>query len=178
VPWLTRDSILLLQNLIRETDTGLEFGSGRSTKWFAKRCKFIYSVEHDKEWFDIVNKMLSGIGNVDYNYSTINYLDPLNSEYLDILQKIKPESIDFILNDGKIRGHVALASLPKLKSGGIYIIDNAERYISNNLELPESIGSDLSKMAPQWIDFLEITKTWRRIWTVDGITSTLLLFKP
>ena len=30
---------------------GFEFGSGRSTKWFADKISFYYSIEGDFEWF-------------------------------------------------------------------------------------------------------------------------------
>jgi hypothetical protein len=36
-PWLTPAAIGLLSTLLRPADTGVEFGSGRSTLWFAAR---------------------------------------------------------------------------------------------------------------------------------------------
>lgn len=36
-PWLTADAVRILSTLILPTDIGVEFGSGRSTKWFAQR---------------------------------------------------------------------------------------------------------------------------------------------
>ena len=36
-PWLTPAAIGLLATLLRPADTGAEFGSGRSTLWFAAR---------------------------------------------------------------------------------------------------------------------------------------------
>ena len=38
-PWLTPRAVELLSELILPTDTGIEWGSGRSTAWFAKRLK-------------------------------------------------------------------------------------------------------------------------------------------
>ena len=46
-PWLTPAAIGLLATLLRPADTGAEFGSGRSTLWFAARVAALTSVEHD-----------------------------------------------------------------------------------------------------------------------------------
>lgn len=37
----------------------LEFGSGASSSWWAERSKSVTSIEHDKEWFEIVKKRKS-----------------------------------------------------------------------------------------------------------------------
>jgi len=42
-----------------------------------------------------------------------------------------PESsLDFILIDGKKRDSCALAALPRIKPGGIIIVDDVHRYIA------------------------------------------------
>lgn len=177
-PWLTPLSIRLLNQLIKETDIGFEFGSGRSTNWFAKRCNILYSIEHNSEWYEaclITNKDQK---NIKQHLRSIDSDFPFESPYLKDIREINSESIDFVLNDGKIRGCVSLCAIPKLKSGGILIIDNAERYLVNNYHLPESIKFDFSKMSDEWKHFLSLTLDWRRIWTTDGISSTLIMFKP
>ena len=176
-PWLTSESIKILRQLILKTDIGFEFGSGRSTKWFASRCKYLYSVEHNQTWFDIVSNQLKNYGNVEYYYKEINVEKPEQSDYLVKMKQLENESLDFILNDGRIRGEVAVISIDKLKYGGLFIIDNAERYLVNSFDVPESIGDDSSKMKTEWLDFYHQTINWRRIWTSDGITSTLIMFK-
>jgi hypothetical protein len=39
---------------IKKTDRVLEYGSGESTKEIASRCKELVSVEHQKNWYDMV----------------------------------------------------------------------------------------------------------------------------
>lgn len=177
-PWLTSQSVFLLNELIKKSEVGFEFGSGRSTKWLATRCKYLYSVEHSKTWYDIVSAQIKSQTNVEYFHKEVNITNPDESAYLFKIKLLENNSLDFVLNDGKIRGEVALASFDNLKSGGLYIIDNAERYIVNNLNISESIGSELSKMTVKWLDFYRKTGDWRRIWTTDGVSSTLILFKP
>jgi len=51
LPWITRDMINILETWLRPTDIGLEFGSGRSTSWFASRVSHLTSVEDNSEWY-------------------------------------------------------------------------------------------------------------------------------
>jgi hypothetical protein len=43
-PWLTKTANSILVNLLKKDDIGLEFGSGRSTLWFARRMSFLTSI--------------------------------------------------------------------------------------------------------------------------------------
>ena len=67
-PWLTPDAIEALEALLKKTDVGLEYGSGRSTKFFAERLNHLTSVEHHEGWFEQVNQELKieGFENVEY----------------------------------------------------------------------------------------------------------------
>ncbi len=68
-PWLTKEASFILVSLLKETDIGLEGGSGRSTLWFARRVKKLTSVEHNKNWYNKILKKLQGQkldGKVDY----------------------------------------------------------------------------------------------------------------
>jgi predicted O-methyltransferase YrrM len=48
LPWLTSESISLIDNLIKKSDKMIEFGSGRSTAWLAQRVDELTSVETDQ----------------------------------------------------------------------------------------------------------------------------------
>lgn len=176
-PWMTPKAVELLAQLIKPNDIGIEFGSGRSTQWFAKRCSFLTSIENNKEWFDKVSDDLKNMTNVTYRYATVDKVDPEHSDYLQILAGINESTLDFIINDGKLRDWVAVLSLPKLKAGGFIVLDNAERYLPNEFKLPESMGL-VEIVNPQWRSFANEVSEWRKIWTVDGVSSTLLLIKP
>jgi len=176
-PWLTRQSIALLDQLIMKTDNGLEFGSGRSTKWLAARCHHLTSVEHDEKWYSLVNKMLIERTNVKYLLRSLNKDNPVLSEYLNPFNDLEDQSIDFVLVDGRIREFVAHLAIQKLKSGGLLIIDNAEYFFPNNYNLSSSIGIKIESIPKEWKEFYNSTIDWRRIWTSDGISATLMFFK-
>ena len=50
-PWLAPAAIDFLAGYLQLRDDMLEFGSGRSTLWFASRVQHISSVEHNPDWY-------------------------------------------------------------------------------------------------------------------------------
>lgn len=52
------EEIKFLGSLINKGSIVLEFGSGRSTAWFADRAKRVFSLEDQIKWFDIVTATL------------------------------------------------------------------------------------------------------------------------
>ena len=66
-PWLGYRAVKRLDELIEPDWRILEFGSGMSTIWFARRCAFVLSLETDDRWFANVRAHLerAGLENVD-----------------------------------------------------------------------------------------------------------------
>lgn len=175
-PWFTSRAIALLEDLLGDDDRVLEFGSGRSTIWFSRRCSHVLSIEHDNRWFGIVQGRLSGFENVDYRLKSLQAQDENIPEYVGFLNSIPDKSFSILVNDGRLRGLVARYAFDKVAPGGIVVVDNAERYLPNTFAVPSSRG--LSAPDADWSEFQERTRSWRRIWTTNGVTTTLLLFKP
>ena len=134
-PWLTKQSIQILSTLLKPEDTGLEFGSGSSTIWFAGRIKHLTSVEHDHSWYEKISRKLKdkNIRNVDY------YFFPLPEEgesaqdtYLRKIGEFDDYSLDFVLVDGRLRDLCACMVLEKIRPGGVLVLDNAERYLKRH----------------------------------------------
>ena len=65
-PWLTKEAVNFLSAYLKETDCGFEWGSGRSTLWFARRVKKIISVESDKAWYDKVSSQAGSANKIEY----------------------------------------------------------------------------------------------------------------
>ena len=72
-PWLTRHSINILDKYLKKSDLGIEWGSGRSTLWFANRVSRLISVEDNIVWYKTVSAQLNGAGlaNVEYHFLEI-----------------------------------------------------------------------------------------------------------
>ena len=124
LPWLTEKVNRFLEENLSKDDTVLEFGSGRSTQFFANRVKKVYSRENHQGWFEKVKIDLQNkdIQNFEYEfYSDLN-------QYANVDQ-IQDNSIDIALIDGRNRANCLINSIPKIKQGGVLILDNAERYL-------------------------------------------------
>ena len=174
-PWLTHDAIKILNSLLRPTDNGVEFGSGRSTIWFASRISFLTSIESDDGWYDLVSRKIGSLAldsKLDYRFC------PNLEDYYMQANNFEDGSIDFCLIDGEVRDKCAIAIIKKIRSGGILVVDNINWYLPNDDTLsPDSLSDGL--VAPgHWEEFLQATLGWRYIWTTNGVTDTAIWFKP
>lgn len=173
-PWLTHQSVEILTTLLRRRDVGLEWGSGRSTVWFAARIQHLVSVEDDLQWYQKVKKLLTeqGLSNVDYQ------LAPDQTTYVGIADRFADESLDFVLVDGQqYRSACAVAIVPKLRVGGVLVLDNANWFLPCHSHAPNSRTVATGSVSAEWQHFLELVQNWRLIWTSNGVTDTALFIK-
>lgn len=98
----------------------IEFGSGSSTAWLARRATHVYAIEDDELWFQKVKKQLSqkGLRNIDLVHRE-------DAEYYD-LSWIKDPSFDLAIVDGSWRWKCIESVLPCMKKGGILYLDNSD----------------------------------------------------
>jgi len=182
LPWLCKDAVRILDSWLKPTDRGLEWGSGRSTIWFAMRVDHLVSIEHDPKWAETVKKKLNDrnlINSIDYHLLPDGTEGKSDCNYVNFIQDINPNSLDFCLVDGVCRDHCALACLDKLKPGGILIIDNIEEYVPRDRKScsPNSRGVEDGFASKVWEEWAKITSNWRCIWNTNGVWDTALLIK-
>ena len=174
-PWLTRQSVHILADLLQDTDTGLEFGSGRSTIWFAQRTSRVISIEHDFKWYQSVGQKIQDLNlesKIDYRYCD-NIAD-----YVGQIDSLEDNSIDYCLIDGKARDECTLKVLPKLKHEGILIIDNINLYLPNASRSPNSIRRFDNTNDSDWASVQVQIDSWEMVWTTNGVSDTALWIKP
>ena len=176
-PWLSPASIQILNTVLTKDMTGLEYGSGMSTYFFSQKLKTLVSVEHHKDWHDLVSKQLkqNEVKNVNFVFKAaetsevkadierrykLNFDEELTSyhEYYEYLQEFPDNHFDFILIDGRARVECSRRAVGKLKKGGIFMLDNSERV--------------------RYRPVHEMMKDWPKITTTTGLTDTTLWFKP
>mgnify|MGYP001301567643 CR=1 FL=1 len=185
-PWLTEQAVILLSTWLRESDIGIEWGSGRSTLWFASRVSKISSVESDLTWYEKVQGQLERSGlteKVDYRDVPVGIKDsepPRKNPYSDVADEFHDGSLDFALIDGKVRLACVERVMPKLKSGGLLILDNAERYVPNRVMGKHStvINGMASPRDAHWDATLTQLDSWRAILSSNGIWDTRFWIKP
>ena len=178
-PWLTKSAVHILESYLKDSDIGLEFGSGRSTLWFAKRVAHITSVEDDVLWLGNVRQMLmdAHVDNVDYRFLS-KEADNSRAIYVGVIEEFDKNSLDFCLVDGSHRDLCALGVLEKIRPGGILIIDNVNWYLPSDSYSPNSKSYSQGPGGPAWQEIAKLISTWRKIWTTNGVTDTAFFFKP
>jgi predicted O-methyltransferase YrrM len=174
-PWLTPQAVRLLEGWLKPTDRMLEFGSGRSTLWFARHVNTLVSVEHNPLWYERVEALLKEqqLKNVTYLKKSI---EGSPAEYALVPGQFEDNSLDVILVDGRLRDECANASLSKLKPGGLLVLDNADVYLPSEVITPNAHRQGVE--CPGWQVFLDTTAFWRCYWTCNGISATAFFFKP
>jgi predicted O-methyltransferase YrrM len=181
-PWLAPAAIGLLCSLLRPTDCGLEFGSGRSTVWLSRHVDALTSVEHDERWHTSVSATLKaeGLHNVDYILAPGD--QPIErggeSAYARTALAFPDASLDFALIDGHYRDYSAKFTLPKIKPGGMLIIDNVNWYLPCQSKAPNSRTPALGPKTPVWAEVAEELAGWRTIWTTNDVWDTAIFIKP
>ncbi len=176
--WTSPASIVIFRQLLSREMVGVEFGSGKSTAFFAQYIGHLTSIEHHKGWYEKVKQWMAKrqIDNVDYRLvepdseeksfpqNLIKYFPPYLEtkkgfvDYVSELGKLKDSSIDFLLVDGRARTECGLIGIHKLKSGGMLVLDNAER---------------------TWYQPVhEAVANWPKVFTTTGLTDTVIWFKP
>jgi hypothetical protein len=133
-PWLCPGTIRFCERHLVGARRGLEFGSGRSTAWFAARVGHLTSVESNADWFDRVRRQLQvqGISNVDYRLVGLDHpeheaeqapFDPVPA-YVRVVEGLADGSLDVAIVDGHYRNHCIRAVIAKLRPGGYLVVDD------------------------------------------------------
>lgn len=136
-PWIAIGAIRFLEETLRPDMCTLEFGSGRSTAWFAARCASVTSVEHDADWFQRVSRNLATFAAsaeivfVPMDPDTENgvlYERPNLPAYVAVVDRFPDESLDLIVVDGQYRISCAVAAQRKLRPGGLLLVDDEQTF--------------------------------------------------
>lgn len=132
-PWISYDAQDILDRHLARDSAVLEFGSGMSTIWFARRVGHLVSVEYFPEWHRIVNQRLPRDGaEIDYR------LAPNRESYLAALEG---GAFDLILVDGRYRDECVERALDRLKPNGILYLDNSDHGKSEfSGDLPRAVA--------------------------------------
>lgn len=179
LPWINPTAVGLLATLILPADNGVEWGSGRSTAWFAGRMKSLLSIEDNPAWHAAVRKTLDEkrVRNVDYRLVEVGPVPDQTSPYARAVEAVPDGSLQFALVDGEVRDWCAIAATRKLAPGGLLVLDNAHMYLDYPTHSPAS-RYRLGDLNPAWAQFRAIVHGWRMVWTTSGITDAAIWFKP
>jgi hypothetical protein len=142
VPWWSYASIDAVQAWLDSRAAPVrvyEYGSGASTFWLARRAAEVHSVEHHREFGELMARELAGLDNV-----TLRLVEPTPSDHPEIgsakegyggrdfsayVRSIDRVSGDFdlVVVDGRAREACLDAALGRLAPGGLVVFDNSRR---------------------------------------------------
>lgn len=174
-PWLTSDAVEFLKYWVKPTDVYLEFGSGQSTGWFLSRVKKTISIEDDPAWYRKIGQKNEKFGK-KFNY----VLAKSKKEYLDSVKNVPDNSVDICLVDGSYRVDCINKAIPKIKIGGILVLDNAETqlpvsWFSKSFQTHWKNRGQLNKTTTLAVS--SILKKWRMVATSDVSQDTVIWVK-
>jgi hypothetical protein len=135
LPWFSYAAIEFLNSFLKPHMKVAEYGSGGSTLFFARRVKFVYAVEDNREWYDRVVRRLGElwIKNVEVTFCPFDFRDPVGFEKSDYLHALPEEPQDVISIDSSeewihVRPTCFRFAEKRIKPGGIIILDDSWRY--------------------------------------------------
>jgi len=137
-PWWNRRAIRYLSRHVRPGDRAFEWGSGGSTVWLARRGVSVTSIEHDREWVKKVIdrgpsadvRLISGAAQgrlrptaeEAYIANSQGFFD----DYVAAIDILEEGSLDLVIVDGLCRMECVRRGAPKVKPGGILIVDDTD----------------------------------------------------
>ncbi|MBC7901880.1 MAG: hypothetical protein H7Y27_00595 [Gemmatimonadaceae bacterium] len=173
--------------------TVFEYGGGGSTLFFLSKVRRVHTVEHDKEWFEsIEGKIKSRYGNnwdgifvspeliettdaqrysdpTQYTSSDNQFINFSFKKYAESIDKFPDNYFDLVMVDGRSRPSCLWHGIPKVKPGGLLVLDNSERdYYLQDSQLLNAINTKFNVMesshSPQpFSSHFTTTTVWRKI---------------
>lgn len=119
IPWSSFSYVEFIRKRLNKDMDVFEFGCGNSTLFYSKFVNKIFAVEHDKRWYDVINKKIPE--------NVVLYLKSLETgEYFDYLCELK-RKFHIIVIDGRERIKCVKYSVRYLHNNGVIILDDSER---------------------------------------------------
>lgn len=149
MPWMTFDAIDFIARHLRNGCKIFEYGSGGSTLFWMKWEPELISIEHDEAWYAMMAQKLQARSGVQYALVSAekreatgmaDASDPNKfasgdetyrgysfESYVRQIEKFPDRYFDLVVVDGRARPSCLRWSAPKVKPGGLLVLDNAER---------------------------------------------------
>lgn len=143
IPWMHKNSIKHIEEYCKNSDNVVlaEFGSGNSTIYYETKASYVYSVEHNTQWYNKIKPQLTN-NNTNYTLKEQNYVSkqPIDNKFYGVndIHEIWSDisNIDIVIIDGINRVNCFYGVVEMVKLGGLIILDDC-----NRIYKPASDGS-------------------------------------
>jgi hypothetical protein len=119
LPWYTYPAIEYISQLELRDRVVFEYGLGNSSLFWAGLAGKVFSLDHNREWYDRVSTR------APENVKVLLATD--RDEYIRAIHRFEFD-FDVIVVDGIERYQCCKNALEKLKEGGLIILDNSDWY--------------------------------------------------
>ncbi|MGP1273241.1 MAG: hypothetical protein ACTS22_07895 [Phycisphaerales bacterium] len=170
-PWWTDGAVALVDRWLGPEDVVVEFGSGRSTAWLAKRAQRVVSLEHHAEWHAKVSKDLASLSNAE-----VRLVPDEPEAYASGADDVASPTL--VVVDGRHRDWCARWAMSRLASGGGMLLDDSQRYLDDAGRFTRASVPRPAPRSAMWDELLPELRRWRRLTYCDGVSDTTLLLKP
>ncbi|NJN18014.1 MAG: hypothetical protein HC822_17950 [Oscillochloris sp.] len=149
-PWLVFSATEYLETFPLAGKQVFEYGSGASTQYWLRRRARVISIEHDAAWYQQVRRRIPAAAGLDYRFvapepdsADAPPRDPAEpadcvsahypqdrlrySAYVAQIDALPDRSLDLVLVDGRARAACLVRAAPKVRPGGLLILDNSDR---------------------------------------------------
>lgn len=150
-PWMTYSAIEFLRGNVRPDMAVFEWGCGGSTVFLSGRVKSLTTVEHEPAWAESVRQAMIVESATSWKLrvieaevasprSTADPADPAAyrsavepwescsfQRYARFIDAAADEAFDWVLVDGRSRPSCAMHGIPKVRPGGLLVLDDAAR---------------------------------------------------
>ena len=163
-PLVNAGAVAFFEQIVRPDFVVCEFGSGKSTIWFARHCASVVSVENDPRWFEAVGAKLRELDLcaerylMEHNQADKKMMHK-SREYVSIIDHYPDDHFDLVFVDGAARPWCIRDARAKVKPGGWLVADD--------------LGFGYVKRALWMLDGWECTKISGRVdGAIDGKPRT------
>jgi hypothetical protein len=133
-PWWNSRAVSYLEHRLPVGGSVFEWGSGGSTAWFSDHGLEVTAVESEIEWAERVRHECPDVNLIFVPGADSGYLRSESEfrdrgrhffdDYVAIIDQCEDSSLDVIVVDGLCRVECAKRCVPKIKPGGVIIIDD------------------------------------------------------
>lgn len=123
LPWLPFRLVDELAEIVGPGTRVLEYGGGGSTLWFLDRGATVVTVEHHAGW---AARLRTLAGPERWTLLERGAEDGY-AAYVAAVEDFPDGSFDVVLVDGRERARCVAAALPKVRPGGLLLVDDADR---------------------------------------------------
>ena len=142
-PWVTLEAARILARRVRSSSRIFEYGAGGSTAFFGRRAAQVVSVEHDRAWYTLVEQAVVELPAVEvvlaeprsvrhpeeegFSSTSPEFKGQTFIDYVTVVDRFPAHSFDVLLVDGRARPSCFFRAEPKVRVGGLVILDDSER---------------------------------------------------